>query len=361
MSVFSQITNTQQLVFEVELGFSSSQSLCRATYRVQLGLTAKKELEVEQESLRLDDRTHGQGCGFTLVNGQTSWDGQESFWEGRYSQMASPHDPTSKQESSRPSFFRQHRPDRLLLEVIGGQPFIDLADGIRSIGCFNFHPASMRQPQRNFGSPALERDGRNLARAIEVMKEMDPESLARVHDYLAAIVPGIEGFAPKPLGDYETVSFRLHSPLATRPLELSASSMSDGTLRVLAALIGAYQMGLPYGYRSVVGIEEPETSLHPAAMRALVDALDEATGRTQILLTTHSADLLDDRDLTPAQVLVVRNIAGQTQIAPVDPASREIIRKELYTLADLHRQDHLEPDAADLQRQAELARMNGKE
>ncbi len=126
----------------------------------------------------------------------------------------------------------------------------------------------------------------------------------------------------------------------------------------MAALVAAFQ--IVHRTEPASGIEEPETALHPAAMRVLVDALDEATGRTQILLTTHSADLLEDRDLNPSQVLVVRNKNGRTQIAPVDPASREIIRKELYTLADLHRQDHLEPDAADLQRQAELARTNGE-
>ena len=57
-------------------------------------------------------------------------------------------------------------------------------------------------------------------------------------------------------------------------------------LCALATLVAAFQSdGLTSP--SVVGIEEPETALHPAAMRALVDALDEATERTQILLTTH--------------------------------------------------------------------------
>jgi hypothetical protein len=54
-------------------------------------------------------------------------------------------------------------------------------------------------------------------------------------------------------------------------------------------------------------------------------------------------------------VLVVRNRNGQTQITPVDPASREIIRKELYSLADLQRMDQLELDQADLERQAKVA------
>jgi predicted ATPase len=132
--------------------------------------------------------------------------------------------------------------------------------------------------------------------------------------------------------------------------------MSDGTLRTLAALIAAFQIVLPNGFPGFIGIEEPETALHPAAIRALVDALDEATQRTQVLLTTHSADLLSGRDVTPGQVLVVRNRDGQTHITPVDPASREIVEKELYSLSDLQRMDRLDLDEADLKRQTETSK-----
>ena len=136
--------------------------------------------------------------------------------------------------------------------------------------------------------------------------------------------------------------------------------MSDGTLRAVAALIAAFQIHLPIG-PTVVGIEEPETALHPAATGALVDALQEASHRTQIILTTHSAEVLSDPDVDLSQVLIVRNRGGQTYITPVDAASREIIKKELYTLADLQRMDQLDVNGADLKRQDELIAADGKE
>src|SRR5207237_9345005 len=136
----------------------------------------------------------------------------------------------------------------------------------------------------------------------------------------------------------ETLRFRLRS-VAGSPLEFDAASISDGTLRALAAMVAAFQVIFPAGRSGVIGIEEPETSLHPAAAHALVSALDAATEYTQVLLTTHSGDILAERNLHPSQVLVVRKHHGQTQIAPVDAASLEIIRKELYTLADLQRMD----------------------
>jgi predicted ATPase len=178
--------------------------------------------------------------------------------------------------------------------------------------------------------------------------------LSRVKRYLAGIVPEIEGFDVVRQWDHETILFRLSRQLGTKPLELLASSMSDGTLRTLAALVAAFQIVLPYGYPSLVAIEEPETSLHPGAMRALVDALDEATGRTQILLTTHSAELLDNPQVRPENVRVVEMIDGQTVIAPVDEASVEIVHRKLNTLGGLERDNQLEPNLDDLERQRRL-------
>ena len=129
--------------------------------------------------------------------------------------------------------------------------------------------------------------------------------------------------------------------------------MSDGTLRALAILVAAFDPPSD-SYLKVVGIEEPEVALHPAALRALANALDEASGQTQIILTTHSAEILSDRDIHPSQILIVRNRDGQTQITPVDSASKEIIAKELYSLAELQRQDLLDLDEADLRRQEAL-------
>lgn len=246
------------------------------------------------------------------------------------------------------------RSDLSLLALIGFQPFLELSEGLRFMGFYNFHPDAIRTYQKPNPGWLLEKDGRNLASVIEGLKETDSESVQRVRDYLTLIAEEIESFNVARYGENETVRFRLRQGADQAALEFDAASMSDGTLRALAALMAAFQIHHPLG-PSVVGIEEPETALHPAAMRALVDALDDATQRTQILLTTHSADLLSGRDVNPGQVLVVRNRGGKTQITPLDPASREIIEKELYSLADLQRMDKLDLDEADLRRQAQLS------
>ena len=189
--------------------------------------------------------------------------------------------------------------------------------------------------------------------------EIDPDSVERIQDYLSVIAPEVQGFNVVSYGDFETVQFKMRGSAVSGPVVFDASSTSDGTLRVLASLVAAYQIHLPAG-PDVVGIEEPETALHPAAMQALVGALDEATLRTQIILTTHSGELLDAPQVTPKNLRIVEMIDGQTVIASIDKASQEIVHRQLNTLGGLERENRLELDQDDVERQKHLD-YNGQE
>lgn len=318
-----------------------------ATYSLEFAIAPHSAPIISRESLEIADETHQLSGGFEVQNGIIQ------RWRSKPNSSA----PLGLPHSS--ELLSAQRSDFPLLSVIGTQPFVDLGEGLRSMTFYNFHPDAIRGLSQPTPGQMLDKSGYNLASVLAALKEIDPEALDRVRDYLRVVAPEIEDFHVIRLGEYETIRFRTHRGLGEAPLEFTAGSMSDGTLRVLAALAAAFQVVLPHGYPSVVGIEEPENALHPAAMRALVDALDDATQRTQIILTSHSGDLLSERDVNPAQVLVVRNQGGQTQITPVNPASRKIIEKELYSLADLQRMDKLDIDEADLKRQMELSRNGG--
>ena len=72
--------------------------------------------------------------------------------------------------------------------------------------------------------------------------------------------------------------------------------MSDGTLRVLGLFLAAYQAGHP----SVLGIEEPEATVHPAMAEVVTEVLLDAAHDQQVLVTTHSPDILDYKELKDA-------------------------------------------------------------
>jgi AAA15 family ATPase/GTPase len=121
--------------------------------------------------------------------------------------------------------------------------------------------------------------------------------------------------------------------------------MSDGTLRVLGILVALFQEGHGTQKRvPLVGIEEPEIALHPAAAGVLLDGLQDASETTQVIVTSHSPDLLDDKNLDVDSILAVEAHDGNTAIAPVDDASRSALRDKLYTTGELLRRDQLQPD-----------------
>jgi predicted ATPase len=251
-----------------------------------------------------------------------------------------------------PNSVKWRNKDRPFLTAYHDTPLSEFSDYITSMTAYNFYPEAIRRLQQPTPGLHLEQDGSNLASVIESTREMDPETINRVSVYLSAVVDEVDSFWPVRYGEYETVRFRIRSRHSQEPLEFDAASMSDGTLRTLAALVAVFQL---LSAPRLVCIEEPETSLHPAAMRALVDALDEATGRTQILLSTHSAEILDNPTIRPENILVVQMREGQTVIGPVDEAYIEIVRRKLNTLGGLERENQLEPDIEDRDRQQRLA------
>ncbi len=354
-SIHCRTGSTPLIEMGVEGTFESFKSTWDADYSFSLEIAGQNQIRVRQESLALSQRGRERRCGYRMSEGNLEWVGREHFEDD--SEWTSEVDVGQAAASDKlddPRFIKRRRYDRLLLSVIGTQPFLDFAEGLRASCVYNFHPPAIRAHQPITASPILARDGANLARAIQGLREIEPGTVQRIGRYLKAIVPGVADFRTQEYGDFETVRFTLNARQG-QPLEFDASSMSDGTLRVLAALVGAFQIVLPSGFPGFIGIEEPETALHPAAMRALVDALDEATLRTQVLLTTHSAEMLDNPTIKPENVRVVQMIDGQTVIGPVDEASVEIVARRLSTLGGLERENQLEPDADDLERQQHLS------
>lgn len=128
--------------------------------------------------------------------------------------------------------------------------------------------------------------------------------------------------------------------------------MSDGTLRALGVLVALF--GSDPGSPSPVVIEEPETALHPAAAQILLEALVEASHRRQVIVTSHSPDLLDSPVLQPENLLAVRADGGTSVVDRIDRAGASALRTQLYTAGELLRSDQLLPAVGDRADQGEL-------
>ena len=120
--------------------------------------------------------------------------------------------------------------------------------------------------------------------------------------------------------------------------------MSDGTPHVLGVLLALFQNAGVAGGGHVVGIEEPETALRPDAAGVLADVVLVASERAQVVVTTHSADLLD-RELVPVDsILPMVSADGESRIGPLDEVDRSVVREGTFTAGELLRIDQLHPD-----------------
>ena len=111
--------------------------------------------------------------------------------------------------------------------------------------------------------------------------------------------------------------------------------LSDGTLRLIGLLWSLVEVGRK---GAPVLLEEPELSLHPAVIRMLPTILARAqrSNGAQILLTTHSPELLDDEGIRADEVLLLTPTADGTAglVLSTDPQAVQAIDSGL-TVAEV--------------------------
>jgi predicted ATPase len=117
--------------------------------------------------------------------------------------------------------------------------------------------------------------------------------------------------------------------------------LSDGVLRFLclgAALLNPVVAPL-------VAIDEPELGFHPRLLPVVGDMIKTASERTQVLITTHSPDLLSRFSID--EVAVMTRADDGPRANWIRPANRKTLVQMLEnvmgeTLGDLHRTGELE-------------------
>jgi predicted ATPase len=206
---------------------------------------------------------------------------------------------------------------------------------------YHVDPATMRQPEPELENASLGLKGEHLGDVLGALDADFPDTKARIDAYLAAVVPGLASVDRKYVGTYVTVAMRQR--LAEASLEFGPQAMSDGTLRAAGVLAALFQPSVRNGAISLVGIEEPEIALHPAAAGVLFDAIGEASEGVQVVASSQSADLLDRDDIDVTAVRAVSFENGQTVIGDIDDASQRVLSQKLMTLGELMRSNQLSP------------------
>jgi predicted ATPase len=199
-----------------------------------------------------------------------------------------------------------------LEQVSVNQEFRDLVAFFDSIRYLHIVPQLVREPDRSVGRIQDPYGGDFLEQIAKTPERTRNARLRKIRDALRVAVPQLQEIqlwrdvrgAPHLRGKYEH-----WRPQGAWQRE---QQFSDGTLRLMGLLWAVMDGGGP------LLLEEPELSLHPEVVRFIPQMFARVQRRTgrQIILSTHSPELLGDEGIGLDEVLLLRPGSEGTGVTP---------------------------------------------
>ena len=233
-------------------------------------------------------------------------------------------------------------PRSLSLPIVAGSAgFSPLLNALSALRVYTINPNALSEVQEGTGSSYLMGDGSNSVSILLNLARQDVGAIERVRQLLSPIVPGITTIEPITLANNKLFLLIAQAGEGANGTLLDATAMSDGTLSALGLIIAAIQDPAP----SLIAIEEPERNIHPGALEAIADVIKIAAQRTQVVVTTHSPELLDTKWIQPENLRVVEWEKGATHISELGNASVTALRQHLMGAGELLRANALDAAA----------------
>ncbi len=258
-------------------------------------------------------------------------------------------DSALKQFPTISSGFDERELSAVQLERVGkqgddGQRFLSLVSFLKNITVHHYFNTTKNSPMRNADFIGAHISG------------LPPTRLAPNGDNLTSVLYLI-AHEPKYRDSLEEIEFTLHRAFSTfkrltfPPISqgktivswedtrttraVPATFLSDGTLRFMCLLAALYDPEPP----SLLCIDEPEAGLHPDMLRLLAAVIQEASERMQIIISTHSADLLTYLE-SPDSIIVCESENGRSLPKKLDGDELKGWL-ERYSLGELWKQGEL--------------------
>ena len=257
----------------------------------------KLDLKAEHSNLLVDEELRVEDVKvISIQNGQGKVQDEDSKNETTY---------TSNKLALRSAGDYGNKPvTGVLTEFIKGWQFYDFQPGrIRDLLAGLEHQIIVGKAKELRGSPKLAVDGSTLSALLSYWHDNERARFHKVSESLATCT----NFRI----DQRLIHNQKHLCLLEgykNPIPLMRAS--DGTLRLIAYYILLNEPELP----PLIAIEEPERNLHPGALKEIAYVLERLAERTQVIITTHSSQLLDafsSENLSDwLGVLLLRNRSG---------------------------------------------------
>lgn len=204
------------------------------------------------------------------------------------------------------------------------------------------YPSLLRELKVSDPMAQLREDGMNWASVVRAAEKSEHGrmQLARINEMMAYVLPDFVDVTVKVIGSYLVPQFRFKgTELDAEMREFDPIELSDGTLRIYGLLLALYQFPPP----PLLVIEEPELFVHPGVLAMLAEAFKEVGEITQLVITTHSPDLV--KHFAPEQIRVATMVNGVTSIGNLHHHQIEAVNEDLFTLDEFMAGEGLRPDA----------------
>jgi len=217
-----------------------------------------------------------------------------------------------------------------LEQTNSNQQFRDIAHYLAKTTYLHLVPQLLRYAD-SFQGGSLKDDpfGQGfLVKVAETSAESQKSRLSRIEKVIQAAVPKLSRIA----FERDEITGRphikaLHSHWRPNAGWQREDQFSDGTLRLIGFLWSMMESD------SLLLLEEPELSLHTEVVRVLSPLIYrvQRQRKRQILISTHSPELLSDRGIDGGEVLVLRpgNEGTEVEVAKDMPAIRSLLESGL--------------------------------
>lgn len=225
---------------------------------------------------------------------------------------------------------RVHKLEYIQMPVTYTEKFGPLSEGIyKDHKSYHFHDTSdfagVKQPNSEGNYDYLFPDASNLAPFLFRMKKKQPHDFQSIIDVIRLAAPFFDNFKfdINEHGDVKWWWSQKGSDYQFHP-----SQISDGTLRFICLATVLLQPNPP----SSIILDEPELGLHPYALSLLAGLIQKASHRTQVIVSTQSAALIDHFE--PEDIVIVERQNGESIFKRLKREDLNVWLED-YSLGDL--------------------------
>ncbi len=164
---------------------------------------------------------------------------------------------------------------------------------ISEIGIFNGFDTSassaLRRPSEYSAAKRLYKNAANLPQLLNDLSNENRVVYKQIDDALVKVNPNYIGL------NFKSYASQLYLSLEEKDLgrTIGAMHISDGTLKYLIYMV----MLCNPNREMLLGIDEPETGLHPDMIRSIAERMKEAAVSSQLFVATHSPLLVNHFEL----------------------------------------------------------------